>query len=61
MYSLGIEDCNEALKLESLSICGYLLRGAMKFKLKQYGLALNDFTMASLIDGVCYIYNFFLF
>jgi len=34
----------------------------MKFKLKQYGLALNDFTMASIIDGVCYIlfYVFFI-
>ena len=24
----------------------------MRFKLRQYGLALNDFTMASFIDGV---------
>nr|KAJ3422198.1 cytochrome c oxidase subunit 1 [Polyrhizophydium stewartii] len=50
MYAKGIEDCNEALKLEPTSIRSHLLRGACKCKLNQYGLAITDFSKAINID-----------
>ncbi|KAI8923467.1 hypothetical protein BC831DRAFT_470816 [Entophlyctis helioformis] len=50
MYAKGIEDCNEALKLEPTSIRSHLLRGACKCKLNQYSLAINDFSKAINID-----------
>ncbi|KAK5670739.1 hypothetical protein QVD99_002513 [Batrachochytrium dendrobatidis] len=50
MYTRGIEDCNEALKLEPTSIRSHLLRGACKCKLNQFGLAIADFTRATIID-----------
>jgi tetratricopeptide (TPR) repeat protein len=53
-YTEGIEDCNEALRLEPTSIRAHLLRGACKCKLHQYGLAIQDFTKAIQLDKVCF-------
>ena len=46
-------NCNEAIKIENKSIRAYLYRGAIKFNIKAYALAIKDLTQAIAMDSTC--------
>lgn len=52
-YSKAILNCNEAIKLKPLSVRGYLYRGALKYHIRAYELAMRDLTQATKIDNKC--------
>jgi Tfp pilus assembly protein PilF len=52
LFSKGILDCGEALKIEPTSIRAHILRGSCKSQLKEYASAAADFSKAISIDKV---------
>ncbi len=60
-HDKGIEDCNNALKLEPTSIRAHLLRGSCRCMLKEYEAALSDFSKAIQSDKVSLILYFCVF
>lgn len=46
-------NCNEAIKLKPQSVRGYLYRGALKYHIRAYELAIKDLTQATKIDNQC--------
>ena len=52
-YTKGILNCNEAVKLNSKSVRGYLYRGALKYLSKSFKYAILDLTEAINLDQTC--------
>ena len=46
-------NCNEAVKLKPDSVRAYLYRGALKYNIRAYELAIKDLTKATVIDKKC--------
>lgn len=46
-------NCNEAIKLKPQSVRAFLYRGAMKYHIKAYELAVKDLSQATRIDNRC--------
>lgn len=46
-------NCNEAIKLKPLSVRAHLYRGALKYHIRAYELAIKDLTQATKIDNRC--------
>lgn len=46
-------NCNEAIKLKPLSVRAHLYRGALKYHIRAYELAVKDLTQATKIDNRC--------
>ena len=45
-HSKAMFNCNEALKIQPNSVRAYLYRGALKFEIKNYTLAVDDLSAA---------------
>ena len=45
-YSKAMFNCNEALKIQPESVRAYLYRGALKFEIRNYALAVEDMASA---------------
>ncbi|KAK7097844.1 uncharacterized protein [Littorina saxatilis] len=53
VYTKAILNCNEAIKLQPNSLRAYLYRGALKYHIKAFDLAIRDLTKAATIDNAC--------
>lgn len=53
VYTKAILNCNEAIKLKPNSVRAYLYRGALKYHIKAFDLAIRDLTKAASIDSTC--------
>nr|KAG5709228.1 hypothetical protein BaRGS_017980 [Batillaria attramentaria] len=52
-YTKAILNCNEAIKLQPNSVRAYLYRGALKYHIKAFDLAIRDLSKAATIDNTC--------
>lgn len=52
-YTKAILNCNEAVKLNSKSVRGYLYRGALKYLSRSFTYAIYDLTEAINLDQTC--------
>ncbi|KAK3100715.1 hypothetical protein FSP39_024147 [Pinctada imbricata] len=52
-YTKAILNCNEAIKIQPRSVRSYLYRGALKYHIMAYDLAIRDLDIATSIDSMC--------
>jgi len=54
-YTKAILNCNEAINLKPNSVRAFVYRGALKYKINAFRLAVNDLSQAITLDNKCHL------